>query len=474
MAEALWTLREVVKAAGGEIIGSPPHAFTGVSIDSRTVRPGEIFVAIRGDTHDGHDFVSAAHKAGAGLAVVSRQTPEMAAGGGLLVVDDPLKALERLGIAARARSQAQIVAVTGSVGKTGTKEALRLCLSASGETHASAASYNNHWGVPLSLARLSSTARFAVFEIGMNHAGEITPLVAMVRPHIAIITTIAPVHLGPLGSIEAIADAKAEIFTGLEPKGVAILNRDIGQFERLEAAAKAAGVKRIVTFGEHEAADARLRQAGVKEICTIVQARILGQDVTYRVGAPGRHIAVNSLAVLAAIKCAGGDLALGALKLRELEPPKGRGARFKLRTRDGDITVIDESYNANPVSMRAALALLGHSTPGPGGRRIAVMGDMLELGPESRRFHGDLAGAIDAAGVDVVYACGPDMKSLWDALRHDQRGYYATSSQDLADPLLDGIRAGDVIMVKGSLGSRMGLLIDALRRNFAEIEANAA
>ncbi|WP_342641934.1 UDP-N-acetylmuramoylalanyl-D-glutamyl-2,6-diaminopimelate--D-alanyl-D-alanine ligase [Rhodoligotrophos ferricapiens] len=474
MAEPLWTLSEIVSATGGQVIGNAPDSYNGVSIDSRTLSQGDIFVAIRGDTHDGHDFVSAAHQAGAGIAIVSRVSPAISEGGAVLLVDDPLRALERLGIAARNRSEARIIGVTGSVGKTGTKEALRLCLSASGETHASAASYNNHWGVPLSLARLPRSARYGVFELGMNHAGEITPLVAMVRPHIAIITTIAPVHIGHLGSLEAIADAKAEIFSGLEPQGIAVLNRDIPQYGRLKDAAYAAGVERIVTFGEHAEADARLEHVRLKETCSVVAASILGDAITYRLGAPGRHIALNSLAVLAAVKLAGADLALCALSLGSLEPPKGRGARFKLRAAGGEITVIDESYNANPVSMSAALALLGHTAPASGGRRIAVMGDMLELGPQSRRFHGDLAAAIDAAGIDMVYACGPHMKSLWDALRPDQRGYYAASSQDLVDPLLDGVRAGDVIMVKGSLGSRMALLIEALRRNFAAIEADAA
>ncbi|MGF7161348.1 UDP-N-acetylmuramoyl-tripeptide--D-alanyl-D-alanine ligase [Rhodoligotrophos appendicifer] len=474
MTEPLWTLEELLSAAGGRLEGEAPESFGGVSIDSRTLQPGDIFVAIRGDVHDGHEFVARALRAGAGIALVSRANAAMRSAGALLVVDDPLRALERMGVAARARSAAMIIAVTGSVGKTGTKEALRLCLGASGETHASAASYNNHWGVPLSLARLPVSARFAVFEIGMNHPGEITPLVASVRPHIAIVTTVAPVHLGFFDSIEAIADAKAEIFTGLEPAGIAVLNRDNAHFERLKLAAERAGAARIVTFGEHREAEARLEHVAVKETCSAVSATILGDPVTYKIGAPGRHIAMNSLAVLATVKLAGADLALGALQLRELQPPKGRGARFRLRAESGELTVIDESYNANPVSMRAALALLGHASLGPNGRRIAVIGDMLELGERSAHYHGELAGPIDAAGVDSVYACGAQMQVLWDALRDDQRGAYATSSEELAEQLVDGVRAGDVVMVKGSLGSRMAVLIEALRRNFIEVEANAA
>ena len=278
-----------------------------------------------------------------------------------------------------------MIGVTGSVGKTGTKEALRLALARSGETHASVASYNNHWGVPLSLARCPASARYAVFEMGMNHAGEIEPLTRLVRPHVAIVTTVEPVHLEFFGSVEAIADAKAEIFRGLEPGGAAVINRDNPQFARLAARAKSAGVERIVSFGEHAKADARLIKCALHPDCSTVQARILGTDVTYKLGAPGRHVVLNSLAVLAAASLAGADLALAALALADLKPPSGgRGARITLDLPGGTALLIDESYNANPASMRAALALLGQAPMGPRGRRIAVLGDMLELGRAAR------------------------------------------------------------------------------------------
>ncbi len=303
------------------------------------------------------------------------------------IVEDVLEGLRDLGRAARARSQAQVIAVTGSVGKTSTKEALRLALSADGETHASAASYNNHWGVPLSLARLPQSAKYAVFEIGMNHAGEITPLVKMARPHVAIVTAIAPVHLEFFGTLEKIADAKAEIFLGVEKGGTAVINRDSAQFDQLARAAKDAGVSHIVGFGEHAQAEARLIKVALKDECSCVQANILGADVTYKLGAPGKHLALNSLAVLAAASLAHADLALAALALARLEPATGRGTRITLTVPGGTALLIDESYNANPASMRAALALLGQATTGSRGRRIAVLGDMLELGAQGPELH---------------------------------------------------------------------------------------
>src|SRR5690242_17886410 len=291
--------------------GKVPRNVPGLSIDTRTIQPGEAFFAIQGENRDGHEFVEAALKAGAGLAVVARaKAAAMPQGAPLLIVDDVLASLNDLAQASRARSQAKIVAVTGSVGKTGTKEALRLVLGRQGETHASAASYNNHWGVPLSLALMPQSAKFGVFEIGMNHAGEITPLTKLVRPHVAIVTTIAPVHLEFFGTLEAIADAKAEIFLGIEPGGAAVLNLDNAQFGHLKAAATQAGVARIVSFGEQDAADARLIKVSLQAETSTVQARILQHDVTYKLGAPGRHVVDNSLGVLAAAELLGADLAL--------------------------------------------------------------------------------------------------------------------------------------------------------------------
>jgi UDP-N-acetylmuramoyl-tripeptide--D-alanyl-D-alanine ligase len=392
----------------------------------------------------------------------------------LLVVPDVLEGLIALGRAARARSNARFIGVTGSVGKTGTKEALRLALSSDGETHASAASYNNHWGVPLSLARCPESARFAVLEMGMNHAGEIAPLTRLVRPHVAIVTTVEPVHLEFFPSVEAIADAKAEIFLGLEPGGAAVINRDNPHFARLQKKAKDAGVGRIVSFGEHAKADARLLKFALQADSSTVQARILGADVTYKLGAPGRHVVWNSLAVLAAASLAGADLALAALKLSELEPPSGRGARQPLELPGGQALLIDESYNANPASMRAALALLGQAPVGPQGRRIAVLGEMLELGPQSAELHRGLAEPVVANSIDLVFCAGPFYQAFWEALPSERRGGYAVTAAALEAEVLGALRAGDAIMVKGSLGSKMGPIVKALTRQFSTQGAREA
>src|SRR5437868_940788 len=307
----LWSVEAMLTAMRAAPAGALPPAVPGLSIDTRTLAPGEAFFAIQGDNRDGHDFVEAALAARAGLAVVAADRrarfPEHAP---LLVVADVLDGLRDLARAARARAQAKVVAVTRSVGKTSTKEALRLTLSRSGETHASVASYNNHWGVPLSLARCPESAHYAVFEIGMNHAGEIEPLTRLVRPQVAIVTAIEPVHLEFFGSLEAIADAKAEIFLGLERGGAAVINRDNPQFMRLERSARDVGVERIVSFGEHARADARLIKCSLQAETSTVQAQILGTEVTYKLGAPGRHLVLNSLSVLAAAALVGADLAL--------------------------------------------------------------------------------------------------------------------------------------------------------------------
>jgi len=468
VSEPLWSLDAMAAAMTAERAGNLPRNVPGLSIDTRTIKPGEAFFAIQGENRDGHDFVEAALKAGAGLAVVARaKAATMPQGAPLLIVDDVLAGLNDLAKASRARSAAKIVAVTGSVGKTGTKEALRLVLGRLGETHASAASYNNHWGVPLSLALMPQSATFGVFEIGMNHAGEITPLTRLVRPHVAIVTTIAPVHLEFFGTLEKIADAKAEIFLGLEPDGAAVLNADNAQFAHLKKAAQAAGVKRIVAFGEREKADARLLKVSLQAETSTVQASILGRDVTYKLGAPGRHVVENSLAVLAAAQLLGADLALAALALAELKAPVGRGERVTLDLPGGAVLLIDESYNANPTSMRAALALLGQVPVKGMGRRIAVLGDMLELGPDGAALHADLADAVIGNAVDLVFCSGVLMRSLWDALPSGRRGGYADTSAALEPEVLGAIAANDAVMIKGSLGSRMGPIVKALKRRYA-------
>jgi UDP-N-acetylmuramoyl-tripeptide--D-alanyl-D-alanine ligase len=462
----LWALDAMTAAMQAEGAGALPADVNGISIDSRTLVKGDAFFAIEGENRDGHDFVEGALKAGAGLAVLEREQRDRFPGAPLLIVPDVLEALRDLARAARARMSAKVIAVTGSVGKTSTKEALRLALSAEGETHASIASYNNHWGVPLSLARCPAGAKYAVFEIGMNHAGEITPLTQLVRPHVGIITGIEPVHLEYFGSLEKIADAKAEIFCGVGPGGSVVLNRDNAQYERLATAARAAHIERIVSFGEHAAADARLIQFSLQADGSTVEARILGQTVTYKVGAPGRHLVLNSLAVLAAVSLVGADLALAALALNNLKPASGRGARTMLSVPGGKALLIDESYNANPASMRAAIALLGGAPVGKRGRRIAVLGDMLELGPAGAELHRALADTIETAEIDLVFCSGPLMRALWEALPSRARGGYAETAAGLESTVLAAIQAGDAVMVKGSLGSRMGPIVRALERQF--------
>ena len=463
---ALWTIDAMAAAMRAERAGALPADVNGISIDSRTSGKGDAFFAIKGENRDGHDFVDSALKGGAGLAVVARDQRDRFAGAPLMVVPDVLEALRSLARAARARTEARVIAVTGSVGKTGTKEALRLALSTDGETHASVASYNNHWGVPLSLARCPASTKYAVLEIGMNHAGEITPLTKLARPHVAIITGIEPVHLEYFGSLEKIADAKAEIFAGVEPGGAAVLNRDNAQFSRLAAAAKAARIERVVSFGEHKDADALLLRLSLQADCSTVEARILGQTVTYKLGAPGRHLVLNSLAVLTAVSLVGADLALAALALNNLRPASGRGTRTVLTVPGGNALLIDESYNANPASMQAAIALLGQVPVGQRGRRIAVLGDMLELGPTAAELHRALAKAIEAANVDLVFCSGPLMRALWEALPSRARGGYSETAAGLEPMVVSAIRAGDAVMVKGSLGSKMGPIVRALERQF--------
>jgi UDP-N-acetylmuramoyl-tripeptide--D-alanyl-D-alanine ligase len=308
--------------------------------------------------------------------------------------------------------------------------------------------------------------RFAVFEIGMNHPGEIEPLVRMVRPQIAIITTVEPVHLEFFDGIGAIADAKAEIFEGLAPGGAVVLNRDNAQFARLQRRAKKLGISRIVSFGADRKADARLLDVSLHAACSAVHADILGHEVTYKLGMPGRHMAINSLAVLAAASLAGADLALASLSLSQIEPAAGRGVRRTLEVASGEATLIDESYNANPASMAAALSVLGSAAVGPHGRRIAVLGDMLELGPTSAELHRGLNEAIKANHIDLVYCCGPLMRNLWDALSTGKKGGYADSAANLEAQAVAAIRAGDAIMVKGSLGSKMKTIVNALEKRF--------
>jgi UDP-N-acetylmuramoyl-tripeptide--D-alanyl-D-alanine ligase len=464
---ALWSEAELTAALGAAPSAPMSEAAGGVSIDSRTLSAGDLFFAIKGETHDGHDHVARAFDFGAAAAVISRERAGRLAGlGPAFVVEDTLKAMERLGVAARARTRARIVAVTGSVGKTTVKEMLRAMLAGLGATHASPASYNNHWGVPLTLARMAPSVSFAVFEIGMNHAGEIAPLARMVRPHVALVTTIAPVHLEHLGSIEAIADAKAEIFQGLEPGATAALNRDAPQFDRLRKAAAARGA-RVLSFGRGADCDARLVKLDAIDGASRVSARVLGRELTFDLGAPGVHMAENALGALLAAGALGADLDACAEALSRFSPQKGRGERFSVQTPDGPATIIDESYNANPSSMRAALALLAAAKPGPNGRRIAVIGDMLELGPQAEAMHAELAADLSANHVDLLFGAGPLTRALFDAAPASMRAAWAEQSHALTGEVARALRGGDIAMIKGSNGSRMGPIVAGLRDRFA-------
>ena len=455
----LWTYDEAARATGGRSPG--PWTATGVSIDSRTITPGDLFVALCGPDHDGHDYAGHALECGAAAAVVSHRPDNVSDVANLLTVDDTNVALEMLGVHARNRSTAKVLAITGSVGKTGTKEALKMALSATAPCCASASSLNNHWGVPLSLSRLPQDTGYGVFEVGMNHAGEIRPLANLVRPHIAIVTTVEATHLEFLGSVEAIADAKAEIFEGLTPGGTAILNRDNEHYDRLAGIARESGAE-VITFGFAAEADARAEKVALHAECICVAADIRGTRITYKMRTPGRHWARNSLAVLAAVDALGADLGLGALALGDLTPPSGRGRRHRVQGVDGEFTVIDDSYNASPPSVRAALEVLGGADVVAGGRRIAVLGDMLELGADADRLHTELASDLTANGVERVFTCGKHMRRLFDALPMSLRGSHAETSGDLAPFVSRFIGPGDVVLIKGSFASAMGQIVESL------------
>jgi len=462
---ALWQWDELVAAAQGRADGTPDAAITGFSIDSRTLKPGDVFVALKAE-RDGHDFVGDAFAAGASAALVSDGYRRGKSDGVLLRAEDSLGALEAIGRAARVRGNARIVAVTGSAGKTGTKEMLRLCLADAGPAHASEKSYNNHWGVPLTLARMPRDVEFGVFEIGMNHAGEIAPLTRLVRPHAAIITTVEPVHLQYFGSVEEIAEAKAEILQGLVPGGTAVLPHDNPHFPLLKQRAAALGA-RVVSFGYAEAADVRCIQANMDARGTSVIAGIGTQRFPYRIGAPGEHYVKNSLAVLAALTALRADPMRCLPALVGIAVPAGRGARTLLEAPGGGrILLIDESYNANPASVRAALTAVATVPRADFPRRIAVLGDMLELGEASADLHRGLKEAVDAAGIDLVLACGPMMKLLFEGLKPAQQGAWSQDSAGLAQPLLDAVQAGDAVMIKGSLASRMASLVEAVKARF--------
>lgn len=481
MNDALWTPRSLAIATGGHFHGTQPSDVHGISIDSRTVKAGDAFFAIKGDRLDGHDYVDKALNGGAALAVVERTAIADGSGQGLslrpdksyLVVEDVMDAMRAAASAARARSKGINLAVTGSVGKTSTKEALAHVLAPSGQVHSAVGSYNNHWGVPYTLAGLPEKAAFGVFEIGMNHAGEITPLTQLVQPDIAIVTTVAGAHLENFGSIDGIAHAKAEIFQGLTTGGTAIVNADNPYTPILIADGKACGVTDFIHFGEAAQADVRLLDVDLTPSHSDLVVSLFGNERKLRLGVPGRHVVQNTLAILAAVKRAGADLDKAIAALATLKAPEGRGVRHLLPLNGGTATLIDESYNANPTSMEAAFSLLKASQPEGSGRRLAVLGDMLELGDTAETLHIGLKDPLLAAGTDQVFLSGPMMAALWQNLPSNHRGSYQKEADDLAKDVVESVEPGDVILAKGSKGSRTSLVVKALLDRYKPIRSES-
>ena len=464
----LWTSADAAKATGGT---TTEWQSTGVSIDTRTLHPGDLFVALKAD-RDGHDFVAQALAKGAAAAMVTHRPEGVAPDAPLLIVPDVLKALEALGIAARARTTAKVVGVTGSVGKTSTKDMLRAILSGQGRTHASAASYNNHWGVPLTLARMPADTQFAVIEIGMNHPGEIAPLARMSRLDVAMITTVAAAHLEAFESIDGIAHEKAAIMDGLSPEGIAVLNADIATTPILLAKARAVGATPVL-FGQAPTADYRLLDARIVDEATVARATRHGQPLLFKVLTPGKHFAVNALGALAVAEALGTDTTIATCDLGLWQPPAGRGMRERIlldRVDETYFDLIDDAFNANPASMAAALDVLIAATPQDGigrvgaGRRIAILGDMLELGPTEATLHEAIAQHRNLNAIAPIHCIGPRMKSLWLALPRAQRGEWVETAAELAIRARNLIDAGDIVLVKGSKGAKTSLVVDALRK----------
>ncbi|SEQ31075.1 UDP-N-acetylmuramoyl-tripeptide--D-alanyl-D-alanine ligase [Thalassovita taeanensis] len=467
---SLWTAAEAAAATGGQAVGD--WQVDGVSIDTRTLQEGDLFVALKA-ARDGHDFVAQALAHGAGAALVSHRPKGVAEDAPLLIVSDVLEGLEALGRAARARTKAKVIAVTGSVGKTSTKEMLRTVLSGQGRTHAAEASYNNHWGVPLTLARMPADTQFAVIEIGMNHPGEIAPLARMARPHVAMITTVAAAHLEAFDSIEGIATEKAAIFDGLEPRGVAVTNGDLPTAPILEAAAREHGA-RIITFGEAPRNHHRLTDLSLVDDVTVAQGRRWRSPILFKIMAAGRHFAVNAMGVLAVVHALRLDPTMAAADLARWAPPAGRGQRERLLLdsvmEDQFLDLIDDAFNANPTSMAASLEVLAAARPVDGigrvskGRRIAVLGDMLELGPDEMALHEALADLPFMAELSTVHCVGPRMHRLWSRLPLGLRGDWTETAGKMAARAHRLIDAGDVVLVKGSKGSKVSQVVDAIRK----------
>jgi UDP-N-acetylmuramoyl-tripeptide--D-alanyl-D-alanine ligase len=462
MTAGLWTDTEARQATDGTVSGASWIA-SGVVIDSRKVGPGDLFVALPGDRVDGHDFVGAALAKGAAAAMVERVPDGLDPDAPLLLVEDVLTGLTRLGTAARSRSTATVVGVTGSVGKTGTKEALARALSVAGETHVSAGNLNNHIGAPLSLARLPRSAEYAVLEMGMNHAGEIAPLSRMIRPHLAIVTNVASVHIEFFDSERDIALAKAEIFEGMEPGGIAVLNVDSEWYPLLAERARACGVDRVIGFGRSAEAEVRLVDAKSNRDGSMVEGLIDGRSFQYQLDAIGAHWAFNSIGVLACAHGLGLDIEASAAAIAAVSAGRGRGGQVLINLASGgSICLIDESYNASPAAMRAAFSVLGLVGATGAGRRIAVLGDMRELGEHGTDLHAELADELLAVSPDRVYTVGPLMRALRARLPKSIRGLHGDISTDFADQLAADLSDGDVVLVKGSLGTNMAPIVAAI------------
>ncbi|WP_420566954.1 UDP-N-acetylmuramoyl-tripeptide--D-alanyl-D-alanine ligase [Thalassovita sp.] len=467
---SLWTAAEAAAATGGRAVGN--WAVDGVSIDTRTIQPNDLFVALKA-ARDGHDFVAQALEKGAGAALVSHIPEGVAQDAPLLIVDDVLTGLEDLAAAARARTKAQVVAVTGSVGKTSTKEMLRTVLSGQGKTHAAEASYNNHWGVPLTLARMPEDTDYAVIEIGMNHPGEIAPLARLARPHVAMITTVAAAHLEAFENLDGIAHEKASIFEGLEPRGVAVVNGDLPTSPILEDTARRYGAD-LITFGEARRNHHRLTEVTLVDDVTIAQGRAWRRPVLFKVMAAGRHFAVNAMGVMAVAHALHMDTAMAAGDIAQWVPPAGRGFRQRIQLdkvmEEQALELIDDAFNANPTSMAAALEVLAAARPIDGvgrvaqGRRVAFLGDMLELGPDEMALHEAIADLSFLQGVDIIHCVGPRMNKLWAKLPPAKRGDWTEEAKPMAARVHRLIDAGDVVLVKGSKGSKVSEVVDAIKK----------
>lgn len=464
----LYTAKELEVASMGRVQNLPENGVSSISIDSREISKGALFVAIQGERFDAHDFVNFAFDEGAAVAMVSAERAAQFGNEPLVIVDDPMDGLRRLAVHSRTRSDARIVAVTGSVGKTTTKEAIALALRGAGQVHASVKSFNNHWGVPLTLARMSEATAFGIFEIGMNHAGEISPLTEMVRPHVAVITSIAAAHLAAFESVADIARAKAEIFQGVTPGGSAVVNADHPYLEILLREAESCGVRNVITYGFARHASVRADNCRLENGYMLADVFMNGKKYTLRIKALGQHMVSNALAALVVADQLGVDVEPALANLACLSAPTGRGAVLKVGTPTAPITLIDESYNANPASMQSALETFGMRNGA--GRKIIVLGDMLELGEHTQQMHANLAADINRAKIDKIYLVGRNMAALRDVLGTDRVAGYALSSSEITGDVINSLAMGDQLMVKGSNSVGLSGLVKEIRDAFGDVK----